>query len=70
MLSKSKKHIDHKKKMKLIASMNKRDLQKVDPKKISGALLTQGGGFTPHSNPHGDLTAQVDPRITLCRGQS
>jgi len=49
--------------------MNKRDLQKVDPKKIGpGALPPETPWeWAPHSpsNPYDDLIAQNDQRITL-----
>jgi len=49
-------------------SSNKKELQKVEPKKFGpGAPIpeTPGRGSSPPSNTHGDLAIQVNPLITL-----
>jgi len=69
--SRSKYHINHKYKQ-IIASTKKRDLQKVEPKKMGLETPTRAPerrAPCPSSNPHADLTAQVDPRITLRQGE-
>ena len=51
-------------------STNKRDLQKVDLNKFwseASTPKTLRRGLPAPSNAHGDLTAQIDPRINLRR---